>query len=139
MCLNRREWWFALAGSIAVLTSCATARRSPSVRTAALEVSDNQLAEELALLAGRPYSEIGIPMLLFGENLEVKAKSRHQAASRSTPSSVVTSELREAFERLAVALSRIRTNPSPDDVASLLEWMAERDFGQGLASSGRKS
>lgn len=106
-----------------------------TVLAAADQVSDTQLVDEVAQLGRRPYSELGIPMFLFGEDRVPTTDAR--ATSRPGRSEdVVSQELRSAFERLANAWSRVRPNPTADDVAPLLEWMAERDFGTAFRSGG---
>lgn len=75
-------------------------------------------------------------MLLFGENREVSPGVSGNAAPRGTSTPRHHHELRVAFEKLAAAFARIRPNPAPADVALLVEWLAEREFGSALASNG---
>ncbi|MCC7374145.1 MAG: hypothetical protein IT581_05795 [Verrucomicrobiales bacterium] len=138
MRLNRREWSVALFGSVSVLTACATTRRSRPALQSVWKVSDGELSRELAVLAERPYSEAGIPVFLFGENLNETASPLPNAVPGTTSAPPNQTDLRKAFEQLAEAIARIRPKPAPDDVALLVEWLAERDFGSALASNGGK-
>ncbi|MBL9136311.1 MAG: hypothetical protein JNK85_10600 [Verrucomicrobiales bacterium] len=132
---TRREWSLALTGSLWALTSCRAVRRPWAVRETAEGITDARLAEEVALLGKRPYSELGIPMLLFGENL-ADTSTRAPSASQDRMGDVTHQELQAAFERLVKAWNRVHPNPTPDDIAPLLEWMAERDFGSVFRRSG---
>lgn len=60
-------------------------------------------------------------MFLVGENLA--------AGSTATSPSGLNLQLAADFRAHAVLLEQVRPDAGPGDVAKLVEWLAERDFG----------
>lgn len=138
---TRREALLAiLVGWLAV--SCAASRHAPSAGTDGpvddvgpdAEALARELLQEISRAETRAYSEEGIPVLLFGENL-----ARDDAAlsrTRATPDPT-RAQLAATFQRWAEVLPRVRPEVTEDDVAKLIEILADRDFGRS-SDEGRR-
>lgn len=101
-----------------MLISCA----SPDVKNAGR--LEKELAQELERLSARPYSEEGIATFLICENWDSAgngAKAPDADGSRAA--------LAATFRRYADTLMKIQGKVDEDDIAKLVEAMADRDFG----------
>ena len=96
-------------------------------RETPLDNSDDRLRESLASIAPRISSEEGIPVFLACMNL-VPARTSHPAKVILPP---LSAALASSFHRNAEALRRIRPDASAQDIAPLIEVLAERDFSIG--------
>lgn len=138
---TRREALLAiLVGWLSV--SCAAPRRAPSAGTDGpgddvgpdAEALARELLQEFSRAETRAYSEEGIPVFLFGENLARDAA----APPRKRPSANPTqAQLAATFQRWAEVLPRVRPEVTENDVATLIEILADRDFGRS-SDEGRR-
>ena len=76
------------------------------------------LAADMARLGARPYSEVGVPMFVIGQDLT--------AADAPPVSTAASGELADRFADLAAALISKDSNPGVAKVARLVEVLADR-------------
>lgn len=114
--LPRRAALLGLWSTLCLLLGCRSRSRPVATSTQAEE-----LLRELGRSGARAYSEEGIPMFLVGENLAADAVP--------TPPAGLNLQLAADFRAHAGLLAQVRPNAVPGDVAKLVEWLAERDFG----------
>ncbi len=105
-----------------------TPLRSDRFETPPESAVDMRLREDLARLAPRIYSEEGIPVFLACMNM-VPARTLHKPAKVTLPP--LSAALASAFHRNAEAFQRIRPDAKAQDVAPLIEVLADRDFSNG--------
>lgn len=99
----------------------------PRVGTASAGPRGQQLLRELSRLEARVYSEEGIPMFLACINL-AEGKSR---TSKTPPALAANATLATAFRQSVEDLRRVRANVSEEDVAKLVELLADQDLTNG--------
>jgi len=80
------------------------------------------LLQDIAELQGRDYSEVGVCMLLTGENLQTEVASKSDLGGR---------RLAQVLGRYARAFVTARPDADESNVAALVELVAERDFQAG--------
>ncbi len=98
-------------------------RSSDFLETQAVHSADARLRNDLSLLAGRVYSEEGIPMVLACENLVPGPSSFVPTALNHMLSS--------AFIRDTNTYEHMKPEASAADVAKIVEMLADRDFAAG--------
>jgi hypothetical protein len=86
-----------------------------------------QLVRELTRLENRVYSEQGIPMFLACKNL-ARSGNDPPDSPVARPSSA---PLAAAFRRCVETLPQIRADVTENDVAKLVELLADQDFTAG--------
>jgi hypothetical protein len=80
---------------------------------------------DLARVENRKYAEEGIPMLLACDNLV----DPRRAGAKNVPEE--NAPLAAAFRHYVDLLPRVRASVSADDVARIVELLAEQDFAAG--------
>ena len=80
-------------------------------------------------VAPRAYSEEGVPVFLACENLLTVATSQSRPVTLTPFNAAVASDFRQRAE----AWQRSHPDATADDVAKLIEALAERDFAAGGA------
>ena len=91
--------------------------------TQAVDSADARLRKDLSRLAGRVYSEEGIPMLLACENLVPSQSSFVPTA--------LNKNLSSAFIRDTNTYEHMNPDASAADIAKIIEMLADRDFSAG--------
>lgn len=118
-----------LMGAVGALASCTSRRPSaPSANGEALTPTTDasKLLEELARLDARDYSEEGIPMFLACENRAGGTGEGDRHPSAIPENAALAME----FRNLAKLLPQIRPSASEDDVARLVEILADEDLAR---------
>ena len=96
---------------------------SDSLETQAVGSADDRLREDLSRLAGRVYSEEGIPMVLACENLVPDQSSFVPTA--------LNKNLSNAFIRDTKLYEHMKPEASATDISKIIEMLADRDFTAG--------
>jgi hypothetical protein len=132
---TRRFALIGVLGSCWAFISCARSQRGSTSRSKtddavgdALEEFDRQLLEDFSRVGSRTYSEEGIAVFLVGENLAGPDRDRLPVVPASRDTS--PARLAAAFREYASALLRVRPDATEEDVATLVEVLADRAFGK---------
>lgn len=128
--ISRRGLLVGILNLLSVTVSC-TSRpvrsgispppAEPPLNSGPRDKASRELRADLARLSQRSYSEEGVAVFLVGENL-----TRTQAIE---PERAENTALRASFRHHAEVLARLRHEAKQDDVAKLMEVLAERQFG----------
>ena len=102
-----------LLGTASWFGGCATGRGG--------DAGEN-LLRDIDSLRGRDYSEVGVCMLLTGENVPGSVTHRQDLGG---------SRLAAVLDRYARLFAEARADAGDDDVAALVELIAQRDFAAG--------
>jgi len=134
--IQRREAIIKLAlgvlGTVWAFISCTPLNRaSRRTQTADLPPADlaSRLEEDLVLLGKRKYSEQGVPTFLVCENLAPRERLDGNAPLGEGAA------LAEDFRRHTDLMFRLHPEVTKEDVARLVELLADRDFG--ILTTGR--
>ena len=108
-------WRWMLVGAASWLGACRSTAYRPDDGTDALQ-------DDVQVLRGRDYSEVGVCMLLTGENLQTAVASKQDLGGR---------RLAQVLGRYARTFIAAKPDAEEDDVAALVELVADRDFQAG--------
>ncbi len=126
--INRRKLVKGIGASAIAVATPSVGVGEAHFTDASVLVTDSEEAErilyELASFDARYYSEEGVPMVLICEDLAATPDS-------SFVPNATNSHFSEAFNKYASLLGELRRDLAEQDVASVVELIAHRDFSSG--------
>lgn len=110
--------------SYAALVGCAKSDPAPSGAETAKAAGDAELNDDLARMAApREDSEVGVPVIIAC--VDVVAR---KAGKPVAPASVFSAQIASDLRRYGDAWLRLHPDAKEEDVARLIQILAERDF-----------